>query len=146
MPNINRSALVPYSAAQMYALVNQVEHYPEFVPWCVASDSSMLTENEQRASLNFSKGAVRTAFTTLNTLTEGARVDMQLVDGPFKQLQGCWRFEDIADSGSSVSLELQFELSNRMLKFALEGLFKQITDRLVMAFVARAGVVYGGAE
>ena len=146
MPSINRSALVSYSAAQMYALVNQVEHYPEFVPWCVSSDSSMLTENEQRATLNFSKGAIRTAFTTRNTLTEGVRVDMQLIDGPFKQLQGFWRFEDIADNGSSVSLELQFELSNRVLKFALEGLFKQITERLVMAFVERAGVVYGAAQ
>ena len=71
---------------------------------------------------------------------------MQLIDGPFKQLQGFWRFEDIADNGSSVSLELQFELSNRVLKFALEGLFKQITERLVMAFVERAGVVYGAAQ
>jgi len=146
MPSLNRSALVPYSAAQMYALVNQVEHYPEFVPWCVSSDSTMLAEDQQRASLNFSKGAIRTAFTTLNTLTTATRVEMQLVDGPFKRLQGCWRFQDIGDTGSSVSLELQFELSNRMLKFALEGLFKQITERLVMAFVERAAVVYGVAE
>lgn len=142
MPTISRSALVPHSAAQMYAIVNDVEHYPEFVPWCSGSEFKMLADNQKQATLHFSRGTIKTAFTTRNTLTEGEIIAMQLLDGPFKQLHGAWTFTDIDDIGSRVELALQFELSNPMLKVALEAFFNQLCDRMVSSFVERARQLY----
>ena len=142
MPTISRSALVPHSAAQMYAIVNDVEHYPEFVPWCSGSEFKMLADNQKQATLHFSRGTIKTAFTTRNTLTEGEIIAMQLLDGPFKQLHGAWTFTDIDDIGSRVELVLQFELSNPMLKIALEAFFNQLCDRMVSSFVERARQLY----
>ena len=142
MASVSRSALVPYSAEQMYQLVNDIDCYPEFVPWCVNSTSELLSEKQKQATLYFARGAIKTHFTTRNDLYSGERIDMKLVDGPFKHLHGDWKFIDIEDHGSRVQLELEFELSNRMLKVALEAFFNQICDRLVSSFVERANEVY----
>lgn len=142
MPLVSRSAIVPYSAAQMYDLVNAIEDYPAFVPWCSASESEHESAEQKTATLFFTRGALKTSFTTRNVLTPNKRVDMQLVDGPFRRLQGVWKFSDIDDAGCRVELDLDFELSNRVLKFALEAFFNQISDRLVNAFVKRAEQVY----
>ena len=142
MSTVSRSALVPYSAAQMYALVNNIEDYPNFVPWCSSSTEKQLSATEKQASLYFSRGAIKTSFTTKNTLTPNQDIQLELVDGPFSQLRGHWRFIDIDDNGSRVELDLEFELSNRMLKIALESFFSQICDRLVNSFVQRANEVY----
>ena len=142
MSNVSRNALVPYSAAQMYALVNDIESYPEFVPWCSKSSSKAISVIEKEAALFFSRGAIKTSFTTRNTLSPDARIELQLVDGPFNQLHGVWQFIDIDDQGSRVQLDLSFELSSRMLKIALESFFSQICDRLVTSFVQRASEVY----
>lgn len=142
MPAISRSALVPHSARQMYDIVNDVEHYPDFVPWCCASEFKMLADDQKQATLHFSRGTIKTSFTTRNTLTEGETIAMQLLDGPFKQLHGAWTFADIDDVGSRVELSLQFELSNPMLKVALEAFFNQLCDRMVSSFVERARQLY----
>ena len=142
MSTISRSALVPYSAEQMYALVNNIEDYPNFVPWCSRSTEQQLSAKEKQASLYFSRGAIKTSFTTKNTLTPSQKIQLELVDGPFSQLRGYWQFADIDDNGSRVQLDLEFELSNRMLKIALESFFSQICDRLVNSFVQRANEVY----
>ena len=142
MPQVTRNAIVPYSATQMYELVNAIEDYPVFVPWCSSSASEQVSEEQKIATLFFTRGALKTSFTTKNTLIPNQRVDMQLVDGPFRHLQGVWKFTDIDDSGCRVELELDFELSNRLLKMALEAFFSQISDRLVNAFVRRAEQVY----
>ena len=142
MSSISRSALVPYSAAQMYALVNDIESYPEFVPWCSKSTSKEISSNEKEAALFFSRGAIKTSFTTRNTLFAEERIELKLVDGPFSQLQGIWQFVDINSEGSRVQLDLDFELSSRMLKMALESFFSQVCDRLVNSFVQRANHVY----
>ena len=142
MPKVTRNAIVPYSAAQMYELVNAVEDYPAFVPWCSASTSDQISEEQKTATLFFTRGALKTSFTTKNTLTPNECVDMQLVDGPFRHLHGVWKFTNIDDAGCRVELELDFELSNRVLKLALEAFFNQISDRLVNAFVKRAEQVY----
>jgi ribosome-associated toxin RatA of RatAB toxin-antitoxin module len=139
---INRSALVPYTAAQMYDLVNDIDRYPEFVPWCVNSTSELLAEDKKQATLYFARGKIKTSFTTRNILTAGQCIEMQLVDGPFKYLHGDWNFIDIEDHGSRVQLELEFELSNRLLRAALESFFNQICERLVNAFVKRASQIY----
>ncbi len=142
MSSVSRSALVPYSAAQMYALVNDIESYPKFVPWCSKSTSKEISSNEKEAALYFSRGAIKTSFTTRNTLSPEERIELQLVDGPFSRLQGVWQFVDIDNEGSRVQLDLDFELSSRILKIALESFFSQICDRLVTSFVQRANDVY----
>lgn len=142
MSNVSRNALVPYSAAQMYALVNDIESYPEFVPWCSKSTSKEISVTEKEAALYFSRGAIKTSFSTRNTLSPDKQIDLQLVDGPFSQLHGVWQFIDIDDQGSRVQLDVDFELSSRMLKIALESFFSQICDRLVTSFVQRASQVY----
>ncbi len=142
MSIVSRSALVPFSAAQMYALVNNIEDYPKFVPWCSNSTAQDLSPTEKKATLHFSRGAIKTSFTTKNTLTAAQEIQLELVDGPFSHLKGDWRFTDIDDNGSRVQLDLEFEISNRMLKIALESFFSQICDRLVNSFVQRANEVY----
>ncbi|MEM8843721.1 MAG: type II toxin-antitoxin system RatA family toxin [Pseudomonadota bacterium] len=142
MGSVSRSALVPYSAKQMFKLVNDIDCYPEFVPWCVKSTSELLSEKQKQATLHFARGAIKTSFTTQNELEDGERIDMQLIDGPFKHLHGDWKFIEIEGHGSRVQLDLEFELSNRMLKLALEAFFNQICDRLVNSFVERADQIY----
>ena len=142
MSVVSRSAIVPFSAAQMYALVNDIESYPEFVPWCSSSTSQILSATQKQASLYFSRGAIKASFTTKNTLTPGQAIQLELVDGPFSHLHGDWTFTDIDDNGSRVQLDLEFEISSRMLKIALESFFSQICDRLVNSFVQRANEVY----
>ena len=142
MASVSRSALVPFSAHQMYQLVNDIDKYPEFVPWCVNSTSELLAEKQKQATLYFARGALKTHFTTRNELYPDERIDMQLFDGPFKHLHGDWKFMDIDDHGSRVQLDLEFELSNKVLKIALEAFFNQICDRLVSSFVERANQIY----
>ena len=142
MSVVSRSALVPFSAAQMYALVNDIESYPKFVPWCSRTTSQTLSPKQKQATLYFSRGAIKTSFTTKNTLTPDQEILLELVDGPFSHLKGDWKFVDIDDNGSRVQLDLEFELSSRMLKIALESFFSQICDRLVNSFVQRANEVY----
>ena len=127
---------------QMYDLVNGVEDYPAFIPWCCASSSEQLSEYEKKASLSFARGAIKTSFTTKNTLFPNEKIEMELLDGPFRHLYGIWTFNDIESSGSRVELDLEFELSNRIFKLTLEKLFNQISDRLVTAFVKRAEQIY----
>ena len=126
----------------MYELVDNTEQYPAFVPWCSDSSEKIFSENEKQATLNFSRGAIKTSFTTKNHLFANEKIVMQLVDGPFSELQGEWRFIDIGEAGSKVELDVDFELSNRMLKLALESFFTQVCDRLVNAFVQRANQIY----
>ena len=142
MSKVSRSALVPYSAQQMYELVNNTEQYPEFVPWCSNSTEKIFSEDDKQATLYFSRGAIKTSFTTKNTLVVNEKIIMDLVDGPFSELQGEWRFIDIGETGSRVELDVEFELSNRVLKLALESFFTQVCDRLVNAFVQRASEIY----
>ena len=142
MSKVSRSALVPYTAAQMYEIVNTIEDYPNFVPWCVGSDVTEIAVNQKQATLKFARGALKTSFTTKNTLEQNVCIDMQLVEGPFKHLEGVWKFTDIDDAGSKVELELDFEISNRIIKTALEAFFSQVCDKMVSAFVQRAQQIY----
>lgn len=142
MAKVSRNALVPYTAAQMYEIVNAVDQYPQFVPWCVSSTERNVTENEKKAMLKFARGALKTSFTTKNILSVNERIEMHLIEGPFKQLEGVWIFTNIDNAGSKVELDLDFEISNRIIRAALEAFFSQICDRMVTAFVQRAQEIY----
>ena len=119
MAKVSRNALVPYTAAQMYEIVNAIEQYPQFVPWCVASTEKEITMIEKKATLKFARRALKTSFTTKNILSENERIEMQLVEGPFKRLEGVWLFADIDSAGSKVELDLEFEISNRIIRACL---------------------------
>lgn len=129
----------------MYALVNDIACYPEFVPYCVGSDIIVQTEDEIRASLSFASSGMSKSFTTLNRLSPPGMVEIRLVDGPFSQLEGFWRFEKINDDHCKVVLDLEFEFSSTLLKIMFGPVFHQVASTLVDAFTKRANEVYGVA-
>lgn len=143
MSRIERSALVPYSDKQMFDLVNDVKNYPEFVPNCESSRVLHESENEMVAELFISKAGIRHSFTTRNILQEPQTIYLELVDGPFKRLGGRWTFQALAPDACKVQLELEFEFSNQLLKFAFGKIFSEVTSRMVQAFAMRAQQVYG---
>ncbi len=143
MPVVNKSALVPYTAEEMYALVDDIESYPDFLPWCRSAREWERSEDEVRASIELAKGAVRKTFTTHNRLQKGKMIEMRLVEGPFHHLEGFWRFEPLADQACKVTLDLEYEFSNPLLKMTIGPVFNQITNTLVDAFCARAVEIYG---
>lgn len=143
MPSIEKSALVSYSAEQMFNLVNDIDSYPEFVPGC--ADSRVVEQNDDYkvASLQISKAGIQKTFTTRNRLIKPERIDMELVDGPFKKLTGGWVFKPLSEDACKVELKLDFEFSNRLLGMAFGKIFSEVTSRMVDAFVKRADQVYG---
>lgn len=143
MPRIEKSALVSYSAQQMFDLVNDIESYPQFVPGCVAARVKEQGDDYKVATLDISKAGIRKSFTTRNQLMPPEQIGMQLVDGPFKSLGGGWRFIPLSDDACKIQFELDFEFSNRLLSMAFGKIFKEVTVRMVDAFVQRAKKVYG---
>lgn len=143
MPSIQRSALVMYSAADMYQLINDVLAYPKFVPDC--HDSKIIEQNDQSmtASLLVAKGGIKKWFTTQNTFTTNERVTLSLVDGPFKKLSGSWLLQPLSDEACKISLELDYEFSNGVLELAFGKIFNQLANNMVQAFTQRAKEVYG---
>lgn len=144
MPVVHRNALVPYSPQQMFALVADVESYPRFLPWCSRATVHARDGDAIRASIEMARGPVRKTFTTRNTMTEGRQICVDLVDGPFRRLRGEWRFEPLRDSGCRVSLDLEFEFSNRLVQGVIGPLFNEIANSLVDAFCKRAVSLYDG--
>jgi ribosome-associated toxin RatA of RatAB toxin-antitoxin module len=142
MTVVKRMTFVPFSAAQMFDLVNDVAAYPDFLPWCAGSEILQREPTRIRACLRLKKGPLDASFTTDNRLESGRSISLALVDGPFSKLQGCWYFEP-ADGGSIVRLEMEFEFSGKLLSRVFSAAFKPIADSLVEAFKKRAYVVYG---
>jgi len=135
MPTIKRSALVEHSAARMFALVNDIEAYPRRFDWC---DSAQVLEADAAhviARLDLGFGALRTWFTTENTLSPPHHIDMQLRDGPFRKLSGRWQFHALDESACKVTLTLDFEPKSRLLGPALTLGFQGLADRMVDDFV-----------
>ncbi|BAS67996.1 MAG: type II toxin-antitoxin system RatA family toxin [Gammaproteobacteria bacterium] len=143
MHHISKSAIVSYSCSQMYQLVNQINDYPQFLNWCSSASILNQTEYEIIASVTINKSAFNQSFTTVNTLTPDTRIDMQLKDGPFKQLQGTWIFTPLNQSACKVSLELEFSFASRLIDIAIAPIFTAISNAQLDAFVARAKQVYG---
>lgn len=142
MPTLERTALVTHSAQQMFDLVNDVDAYPEFLPWCSAAQTLERGEGYNVARVNMKKGPLTQHFTTRNQLTNGESIIMSLVDGPFKALNGEWTFKEIDDLGCKVSFSIDFAFSGMLLQKTLGPVFNEICGRLVDAFVARANDVY----
>ncbi|GAB4358510.1 MAG: type II toxin-antitoxin system RatA family toxin [Gammaproteobacteria bacterium] len=143
MPAVRRNALVPYTTEQMFDLVNDVESYPEFLPWCEGCRIISHRGDEIRARLDLAKGGIRKAFTTSNRVQPGKMIEIRLVEGPFRLLEGFWRFDQVGERRTRVSLDLEFEFSNRLAHLAFGPVFHQIANSLVEAFCKRAHEVYG---
>lgn len=143
MESIDRSALVPYSPQEMFDLVSAVDDYPQFLPWC--SDARVLKADgdEVTARIAFTMGGVSKSFTTRNHHSQGRRIEVRLVEGPFSDLCGYWQFDPLGKDGCKISLSLRYKFSNRMVGMVVGPVFGQIANTLVDAFQQRAAQVYG---
>ena len=141
MTHIRRSALVLHSAEAMYDLVEDVESYPEFVPWCEGARLISKGEGELVAELEIARGGVRQRFSTRNTFSRPAWMKMVLERGPFSTFSGEWRFTPLGDSGCRVEMVVDFNLESQLLKHTVGKLFAASADRMVEAFCQRADKV-----
>ena len=143
MAQVSRSALLMYSAEEMYQLVNDVNAYPEFLPGCV--DANILTNNNNvmRASVEVSKAGISQTFTTENILVNGQSILMNLVDGPFKHLRGGWTFSKLDEQACKINLDLEFEFNSSLAELAFGRIFQELVGSMVKSFSSRAKVVYG---
>ncbi|ADP09786.1 type II toxin-antitoxin system RatA family toxin [Erwinia pyrifoliae] len=142
MSQISRSALVPFSAEQMFRLVNDVDSYPQFLPGCVGSRILEASPAQMTAAVDVSKAGISKTFVTRNTLTDNQSIDMQLVDGPFRKLSGGWRFTALSEEACKVELNLDFEFTNMLVELAFGRVFKELASSMVQAFTQRAKEVY----
>lgn len=142
MPIVKRARTVPYSCEQMYALVNQVENYSEFLPYCSDSKVHHRDQDEVQATLVIGAAGMSKSFTTRNRLQVNKMIEIRLVDGPFSHLEGFWRFDPV-DTGCKISFDLEFEFAGKIFSMLLGPIFDQVTDKMVDAFCDRAEVVYG---
>lgn len=140
---INKSALVPYRAGEMYALVDDIAAYPQFLPWCIDARELSRDADEVRAVIELARGGVQKAFTTCNRLQKNKMIEIRLIEGPFRHLEGFWRFAALAPESCKVSLDMDFEFSNKLVGLIFGPVFNQITHALVDAFCKRAQQVYG---
>jgi len=125
----------------MYALVENIEDYPEFLPWCTAAQVHERLPGRTRATLTVGVGGLSYAFTTLNDTRPGEAIDMHLVSGPFRRFEGRWRFVALAPDACRIEFSLQYEFSSRVLGKVLSPLFDGMADSMVEAFVRRASEV-----
>ena len=142
MKRIARSAIVEHSAAEMYALVDAIEAYPEFLPWCVAAEVHERKPGATRATLTVGVHGLRHSFTTRNENRPGEGIVMRLVQGPFRRFHGEWRFVPLGEHASRIEFTLEYEFSSRTLGRLLAPLFDGIADSMVEAFVRRAAELH----
>jgi len=144
MRKVSRSALVPYSAAQMYALVKDVEAYPSFLPWCNDAEVHVREADFIEASLELHRRGISKRFRTRNALQENVSLGIELLGGPFRHLSGGWQFQQLGDAGSKVSLDLEFEFESRATDLIFGRFFESTCNSLVDSFTVRAAQMYLG--
>lgn len=145
MANIREQIIVPYTAQEMFDLVDHVEKYEEFLPWCQNSSVLERSSEEVRATLKVGTEGIHKSFTTSNLRFPNERIEMHLVTGPFKRLKGCWSFLQKTENPKrcQVQFELEFEFSNRLLAIAFSKVFHAALSSMVEAFHNRALEIYG---
>jgi ribosome-associated toxin RatA of RatAB toxin-antitoxin module len=141
MTIVKKSRIVPYSCKQMFDLVDQVELYAEFLPYCEQSVVHHRDEDEVQATLVITAAGMSKTFTTSNRHQQNKMIEIRLVDGPFRHLEGFWRFDEVAE-GCQISFDLEFEFAGRMMSMLLGPMFEQVTEKMVDAFCSRAEVLY----
>jgi ribosome-associated toxin RatA of RatAB toxin-antitoxin module len=143
MASVQKSVLVPYSAAQMFELVEAIEDYPRFLPWCGGASILERTQIETLARIDINYHGVRAHFTTANRSRPPERIVIELRDGPFRHLDGTWQFRALAATASKVELDLRYEFASSVMERLIGPVFGHIAHTFVDAFVRRAEIVYG---
>ena len=143
MTQVDRSALVLHSAEQMYQLVNDVLSYPSFLPWCSGAEIIESGPAQMVARLHVAKGGFKYSFITRNTLADDRQIRMELVEGPFRNLSGCWDFSALSEEACKVQLKLDFDFKGKLAGLAMGKVFNQIAVAMVDAFCAQADKRYG---
>lgn len=142
MTKIQRNALLRFPAPLMFDLVDDIESYPKFLPWCASSKVLLRREGLVEARLDIARSGIRKSFTTRNTFEGKDSMHMRLIDGPFKRLEGQWTFQPLRDDASKISLDLEFEIASKLAGIAFGSVFGQICNSLVSAFSQRAKDLY----
>jgi ribosome-associated toxin RatA of RatAB toxin-antitoxin module len=148
MKEVRRSALIAQSPQRMFALINDIESYPRFLPWCTSAQVLSRSEQEILASIAVRRGPLQVQFTTRNELTANRHISMRLVSGPFRVLEGQWNLTALDTPGQCscrVDLLMRFAFANRLTGLVFEPLFEETAGSLVDAFVARARILGGAA-
>jgi ribosome-associated toxin RatA of RatAB toxin-antitoxin module len=140
---VQKSVLIGYSAARMYALVDDVESYPQFLPWCSGAEVRPIDPHKAVATIHVNYHGLRLNFTTQNRMEHAALIEMKLVDGPFKHLDGFWRFVPLAENACKIEFQLSYILSGKLLEKLAGPVFNHIANTFVETFVKRALAVYG---
>ena len=143
MQTVRKSVLVPYSAAAMFELVDRVEHYPEFLPWCGGASILGTRPGGKTARIDIDYHGVRAHFTTDNQNTPPDKIVITLKDGPFRHLHGEWHFRALAENACKIELELAYEFATQLLDAVIGPVFSHIANTFIDAFVARAEALYG---
>ena len=143
MSSFHKQVTVPYTAEQMYDLINDINAYSTFIPLCTSSEVHEELDHKLRATIKIAKGKIGFGFTTVNTMEKGRSIAMNLENGPFKTLKGIWQFTPLGKDECIISLHFDFDFSNKLLGVALGGLFKQLCDSMVESFRKQAAVRYG---
>lgn len=138
MALVEKSVLVEYPAKQMYALVENVAAYPEFLPWCGGVNVLKRDGDVLRAEVLIDFRGIRQRFTTENCAHPSKLIEMKLVDGPFRHLDGSWRFKPLGEDACKIEFLLQYEFSSKLLERLVGPVFSYIANTMVEAFVKRA--------
>lgn len=146
MATINHKVHIPYSVTQMFQLVNNIEAYSDFLPWCKESKIISQSADEVRAMLTLTGGGLQKSFTTCNRLQQDKMIEISLVNGPFRHLEGYWLFHAGPNDSCIIQFNLAFEFSNKLLSLAFSPVFNQVANTLVDAFVKRAADIYDKKE
>jgi len=142
MKRVSRSAIVEHSVQEMYALVDDIESYPRFLPWCTAARVEERTASGVRATLSVGMRGLRQSFTTQNENRPPEAIELRLVKGPFRRFAGGWRFTALSPEASRIEFALEYEMAGPLARL-LEPLFEHIADTMVDAFTRRAAELYG---
>jgi ribosome-associated toxin RatA of RatAB toxin-antitoxin module len=142
MAVVHKSVLLGYSAEQMFTLVDRVEDYPQFLPWCGGVEVKERGENSLIATLKINFHGVRQSFTTRNTNDRPHSMTMELLEGPFKHLHGTWTFKPLREDACKIDFDLQYEFSNKLIEGVIGPVFNMIATSFVDSFSKRAEQVY----
>jgi len=140
---VQKSALVKFSAQQMFDLVDDIESYPQFLPWCSGSKVLSRKDDIVEGRIDIAKAGFHKSFATRNRLDRGGKIYMSLLEGPFKSLEGVWTFMPLREDASKISLDLEFEISSTFASLAFGPVFNQICNTMVSSFTQRAKEIYG---
>jgi ribosome-associated toxin RatA of RatAB toxin-antitoxin module len=142
MALVEKSVLLSFSAEQMFALVDRVADYPQFLPWCGGTSVTVIDDSKVRATVDINYHHVKQSFTTENVRLAPQRIDIALINGPFKRLDGSWHFIALSPTACKIEFRLNYEFSNKLLEKVVGPVFHYIASTFVEAFIKRAEVIY----